>query len=126
MRPCLEVGCPRLVHKGRCARHARSRNAATRARRIAAGPRRIYESTHWRWTRRLALDACGNQCQAIENGKRCEQTYALHGHHDYPGGVEQMIMDGVDPFDPAKVVILCDRHHSLLESKLRRRKRNSR
>lgn len=115
LRPCLEVGCPEVVKSGRCPVHARAHAKARRAKRLAAGSRVVYEDPRWRRTRDQALKRAGNRCQAIENG-RCPETTRLHAHHDYPGGVEQMLADGADPFDVKRIVILCERHHGELEA----------
>lgn len=123
LRPCLEVGCPNLVKSGRCAVHARAHARARRAKRLAAGSRVVYEDPRWRRTRARALERAGHQCQAIENG-RCPEVLRLHAHHDYPGGVEQMLVAGVDPFDERWVVILCERHHGEVEAWRRKSRRH--
>ncbi len=121
-RPCLELGCPRLVKRGRCREHTLARARAKRAQ-----PRYdVYTDPRWLRTLRRAKLRAGNRCQAIEHGVRCPVTHGLHGHHDYPGGVEQMLLDDADPFDERHVVILCGSHHGRLEAWLRDQKRRSR
>lgn len=126
LRPCLEVGCPRKVRSGRCAKHARVHAAARVARKRASAPKRVYSDERWQQTRRRALDRVGHRCQAIENGDRCPEVLRLNGHHDYPGGVEQMLADGADPFDERFVVMLCGRHHRQVEEWLRQQNRRNR
>jgi hypothetical protein len=118
LRPCLERGCPRLVKRGRCRHHTRARALA---KRLSVG--RVYDDVRWHQARARALARAGGRCQAIEHGERCPAVRELHGHHDYEGGVERMLLDGVDPFDERWIVVLCGRHHSQVEAWLRRRAR---
>lgn len=126
LRPCLELGCPNLVERGRCSAHRVAHDRARRARRRARGVSRVYADPRWAQTRRFALRRAGGRCQALEDGKRCRETRDLHGHHDYPGGLEQMLVDGVDVFDEKRVVILCARHHAQVEAWLRAEARKPR
>lgn len=119
LRPCLEPGCPNVVRSGRCAVHAAAHARARRARRLASGVQRVYEDVRWRHARRRALKRAGERCQAIEGSERCTERSDLHGHHDYPGGLEQLLRDGLDPFDETRIVILCGRHHGQVEAWLR-------
>jgi hypothetical protein len=80
---------------------------------------RVYESPRWPQARRRALRRAGHRCQAIEQGRRCPERTSLHAHHDYPGGLEQMLADGADPFDESRLVILCATHHGQVEAYLR-------
>jgi hypothetical protein len=105
----LEAGCPKVVRRGRCREH-QSAFDAERAHR------RIYKDPRWPRTRAKAIRLAGGRCQALEHGRRCPATEELHGHHDYPGGVARMLLDGVDPFDVACVVVLCGRHHGQVEA----------
>lgn len=93
---------------------------------MGRGVQRIYEDPHWRHTRRRALVRAGHRCQALVDGGRCRETTNLHGHHDYPGGLERMLLDGVDPFDETRVVILCGSHHAQVEAWLRAEARKPR
>lgn len=125
LRPCLEPGCPNVVRSGRCPDHAAAHARARRLRRLAAGSRIVYEDRRWQKTRRRALERAGHQCQALEHGERCTQRDFLHAHHDYPGGVEQMLADGADPFDVDQIVILCERHHGQLTAYLQAESRRN-
>lgn len=115
LRPCNEVGCDELVPRGRCRKHQRAH-----ARRQVEHYRWVYAQERWLRTRKLALVRAGGRCQAVEGGIRCEVRSGLQGHHNYPGGVRQLIEDGADPFDVRYVVMLCDEHHRRAEQRLRR------
>lgn len=116
-RPCLELGCPKLVRSGRCRAHARA-HAAARAVRPGL---RIYDDPRWQTARAQALLRAGRRCQAaLADGSRCPVATRLHAHHDYPGGVVQMLRDGADPFSVRRIVMFCEAHHVLAEAALRR------
>jgi len=83
----------------------------------------VYRDPRWFECRRQAVRAAGHRCQVVENGVRCPVMDVaggrLHGHHSYPGGVRQMLRDGVSPFDPRRVKVCCAAHHSRIEQQLR-------
>ena len=113
LRPCLTVGCPELVRSGYCPAH----------RQAATGHRGIYRDPRWATARTRALARAGGRCQAVVNQTRCRAVRGLQGHHAYPGGVKQMLLDGADPFDERRIVVLCDHHHGQLEALLRKSSR---
>ncbi|HWE82798.1 MAG TPA: hypothetical protein VG265_14200 [Gaiellaceae bacterium] len=116
MRPCLEAGCPALVERGRCPKHSRDQEK----RRGRNWPWRwVYADPRWPKVRRLALVRAGFRCQHEEAGVRCEVAdefgRGLDAHHAYPGGLQQLLLDGFDPFDDDLIVIACTSHHQMLE-----------
>jgi hypothetical protein len=121
LRPCLEPGCHELVRSGRCPAHQRNRDA----RKNAQSHRWVYRDPRWLRTRRVAIARAGGRCEIVENGHRCPETSGLHGHHNYPGGVRQMLIDSVSPFDDRRVRAVCETHHARLEAELRARRRQA-
>jgi hypothetical protein len=115
-RPCREPGCPNLVRKGRCRLHTKMHTE----RRRSSVARQVYTDPRWLACRERAIKRAGGRCQGVEaNRTRCAATSRLHGHHNYPGGVEQMVADGISPFDEELVVVLCGRHHRSAEAAAR-------
>ena len=112
LRPCTTVGCPELVRSGACSAHSNE------------PVRKVYSDPRWRKARQKALVRAGHRCQATPHeGPRCPvlgSSETLHAHHHYPGGVKQMLRDGVDPFDVGRIIILCEPHHRQVEELLRR------
>jgi hypothetical protein len=127
LRPCLQPGCPRLVRRGRCPAHSRSRQRQQAQAKRAAPARGVYDDPRWQETRARALERAGGRCQMLEGpSSRCPERQGLHGHHDYRGGVEQMLVDGLDPFDDRHVVVLCGHHHGQVEAAARRTRKPAR
>jgi hypothetical protein len=120
------LGCPLLVRSGRCRGHALAHAAGRAAAKRASATRWVYLDPRWTWARKRALERAGGRCEALEAGARCTATRALHGHHAYPGGLEQMLADGADPFALRWIVVLCGRHHGQLEAWLRAHARPNR
>jgi hypothetical protein len=121
VRPCNWPGCPELVERGYCPGHQRERD-----RRHNAAPWRwVYLDERWRGrngTRRRALRRAGFRCEVLENGERCtveSPTGAgLHADHT-PLGVQELLEQGLDPFDDDGVRIACASHHARLEQQRR-------
>lgn len=108
IRVCLEPRCPRPAEvRGRCREHATEQRRRTRSVNDA-----FYASKAWRLSRRAQLfreplcehvDRHGNRCFAI----------AEHVHHRQP------IEEGGARRDPANLMSVRRRHHSMIHAQHR-------
>lgn len=93
-RPCLEVGCPELVEKGRCSRHTKSRELKP-ARGSSAAKGYGYR---WQRLRIRILDRDYWQCRSCGN----KATDVDHIIAKNKGGTD----------DPENLQALCHKCHS--------------
>jgi 5-methylcytosine-specific restriction protein A len=99
VRPCIRCGV--LVESGSyCPRHQPVRRNRWNVTRGSGGQAAKF--------RRAVLQRAGYQCEAIENGLRCQAIEGLEAHHLIPlskGGTDA-VTNGV---------LLCRRHHRQIE-----------
>ncbi len=104
IRVCLEPSCPNPAEvRGRCREHA------AQARKANRSPNdNFYASKAWRLTRRRQL--FGHPfCQYQEDGQQCCEL-ADSVHHIQP------IEEGGARRDPANLLSVCRRHHSIIHA----------
>jgi 5-methylcytosine-specific restriction endonuclease McrA len=103
-RLCCEAGCASVAEvRGRCASHARARRKANRSAFDS-----FYASKAWALARRKQLFQFP-LCQFEEGGKACGRI-ADSVHHRIE------LTEGGAPRDPANLMSVCRRHHSLIHA----------
>ena len=108
-RLCLEPRCGKpATRRGRCDEHATEHRRHQRSVNDA-----FYSSKAWKMSRREQLFR-EPLCEHVDaNGDRCF-AIAEHVHHRQP------IEDGGAKRDPANLMSVCARHHSMIHAQRRR------
>lgn len=139
MRECLEYGCATLVPRTeeRCDEHKAKEHAAESAHRDRVEPwRPFFRDRRWPITLRRVKARDGFSCRRVIDGRRCNRTENLQGHHrrNVKDVYEAALRDGATRagalaiveamfFDPNEVVTVCDPCHREVETKHRKQRR---
>jgi len=109
-RLCVVVGChnyraPNARHGG-CQEHDAIAERRDSTRRRAKPQRKIWDSPEWKRTRRIVWQRDGHRCRHCGRHRtQLKQNEKLIA--DHIDGVQRIVAEGRDPYDPNECQTLC-------------------
>src|SRR5262245_21445457 len=84
----------------------------------------IYNTPQYHAWRRYVLGRAGGRCEAVDShGHRCSRAWPEH--RMYADHIQEIRMDGGQPFDVANGQCLCAMHHTMKTMKARYRRHSA-